>query len=77
MWTRRLILVLGLGSCLVLGGCGASGAGASPELTAEQKAAIEARNNATADAFKTFQKDQKKAAQKQKAGHVVNGVRTS
>jgi hypothetical protein len=78
MWTRRLIVALGLGACVTLGGCGAaSNAGGPPEMTAEQKAEIQARDKATADAFKSFQKDQKKATHRQKGGQVVNGVRTS
>lgn len=79
MWSRRLIVAFGLGTCVTLGGCGASNsaAGGLPELTAEQKAEIQAREKASAESFKTFQTGQKKAARGAKAGHVVNGVRTS
>jgi hypothetical protein len=63
MWTRRLIVALGLGACVTLGGCGASSnAGGPPEMTAEQKAEVEARDKATLDAYKAQVKDRKAAS---------------
>lgn len=75
---RRLILGLGLASCVALGGCGNS-SGANPgEMTEAQKAEREARDKATADAFRDYQKNHGKAASGAKPKpRTVNGVRTS
>lgn len=63
MRTRRLIVALGLGACLTLSGCsGSSDASGPPQLTAEQKAEIEARDKATLDAYKAQTKDRKGAS---------------
>ncbi len=80
MGTRRLILAVGLGSCLALGGCGdASDPEGVVELTPAQKAEKEARDKATLEAFKDHQKNAKKGgpASHGRKTQVVNGVRTS
>ncbi len=77
MRTRLLIVTLALVACVALAGCGGSETVGMRAPTEAEKAEQAARDKATADSFKTFQKDQKKASASRKAGHVVNGTRTS